>query len=130
MIDHMLPEGVPDGFLQLGGVWLVGCAACGHPVAVVFSYPDDEIPDFRAEMFVNLAFGLSGFPRNADADWQDLAGVVVTYNLRDVERPMVWVVYPAQQEPVAIRMDTVVDHIRTIGHQVSGHSCGSITSAA
>ncbi|MDQ5852366.1 MAG: hypothetical protein M3380_09915 [Chloroflexota bacterium] len=97
---------------------------------MVFSYPDDDIPDYRLKMFVNLAFGLSGFPWNADAPWQDLAGVVVAPNGSDPERPAVWVVYPAQQEPVAVHMDQVVDHIRTIGHQVTGHGCGPITSAA
>ena len=81
-------------------------------------------------MFVNLAFGLSGFPRNADAEWQDLAGVVVAPNYSDPERPVVWVVYPAQQEPVPVHMNDVVDYIRTIGHQVSAHHCGPITSAA
>ncbi len=130
MIDHLYPEGIPNGFLQLGDCWLVGCGACGHPVAVAFSYPDDELLDSRLEMFVNLAFGLSGFPRDAAADWQDLAGVVVAPNGNAPDRPLVWVVYPAQQEPVAVHMHDVVDSIRTIGHQVSGHRCGPITSAA
>ena len=130
MIDYLYPEGIPNGFLQLGDCWLVGCGACGHPLAVAFSYPDNEILDSRLEMFINLAFGLSGFPRNADAPWQDLAGVVVTYNLSDVKRPWVWVVYPAQQERVAVHMDQVVDWIQAVGLQVTGHRCGPITSAA
>ena len=59
MIDHLYPEGVPDGFLQLGDVWLVGCSACRHPLAAAFAWMDEEIPGFRLEMFINLAFGLS-----------------------------------------------------------------------
>ena len=130
MIDHLYPEGIPHGFLQLGDVWLVGCSACRHPLAVAFAWMDEEIPHFRLEMFINLAFGLSGFSRTADAPWQDLAGVVVAPNGSDPERPAVWVVYPVQQEPTAGHLDQVVDHMRAIGHQVSGHRCGPITSAA
>ena len=130
MIDHLYPAGVPDGFLQLGDVWLVGCSACGHPLAVAFAWMDAEIPDYRLKMFINLAFGLSGYPRDEGAGWQDRAGVVVAPNGSDPERPAVWVVYPTQQEPEVVHMDQVVDHIRAIGHQVSGHRCGPMTSAA
>ena len=56
--------------------------------------------------------------------------MVVTYNLSDPERPLLWVVYPAQQEPTAVHMDAVVDWIRAVGLQVTGHACGPMTSAA
>ncbi len=130
MIDVLLPAGVPGGFLQIGDCWLVGCATCGHPVAVAFSYPDAEIPDFRLEMFVNLVFGLSGFPRDDAAAWEDLAGVVVLYNLDAPDHPLVWLVYPRPQDAAPIPRDAVVDWIRAAGLQATGHYCGALTSAA
>jgi hypothetical protein len=129
MIDLLFPLGVPDGFVQLGRFWFVGCSGCGQPVAVAFSSAE-EVPRLRLRAFIDLAAALSGALLPEDPGWQKVAGVVVRPNYRDCERAWVHPVYPAQQPLEAVRAEEVVEWIRTVGILTTGHQCGPLSRPA
>ncbi len=128
MIDELFPDGVPNGFQQIGRFWFIGCDRCSRVVAVVYSYPD-EPPVPRAKAFMDLAAAFSG-AMVEEFNVRKIAGVIVTPNVQEPERLWTWVIYPEVLDPVPMLADDLIDRIGAVAVQITAHSCRHTTLSA
>ena len=130
MIDDLFPAGVPDGLVQIGNVWFVGCAECGKAVAVAYQYPGADVPLQRQGAFMDLVAALSGHLVH-EFDGRSVAGVILTPH-RDAGHVAMTIVYPVGRLPRTRGTPEadVVAVVRGIGVLATNHECGPRHQAA